>query len=58
MIQRASLAERLCAINMRDSRPWLDEQRVAEALATVIRVGAGKLMESKRSMKPTFKALS
>jgi type I restriction enzyme R subunit len=50
VIQRAALAERLCAINLRDGQPWLDEQRIAEALAAITRVGAGKLMETNQTV--------
>ncbi|HHF0071588.1 TPA: type I restriction endonuclease subunit R [Pseudomonas aeruginosa] len=50
VIQRAALAERLRAINLRDGQPWLDEQRIAEALAAITRVGAGKLMEANQTV--------
>ena len=50
VIQRAALAERLLAINLRDGQPWLDEQRIAEALAAITRVGAGKLMEANHTV--------
>ncbi|OAN24104.1 type I restriction endonuclease subunit R [Pseudomonas oryzihabitans] len=46
VIQRAALVERLRAINLRDGQPWLDDQRIAEAVAAITRVGAGKLMEA------------
>ncbi len=46
VIQSAVLAERLQAINLRDGQLWLDEQRIAEALAAITRLGAGKLMEA------------
>lgn len=50
VIQRAVLTERLRAINLRDGQPWLDEQRIAEALAAITRVGAGKLMEANQTV--------
>jgi type I restriction enzyme R subunit len=50
VIQRAALAERLRAINLRDGQVWLDEPRIAEALAAVTRVGAGKLMEANQTV--------
>lgn len=50
VIQRAALTERLRAINLRDGQPWLDEQRIAEALAAITRVGAGKLMETNQTV--------
>ncbi|VVM57894.1 hypothetical protein PS645_01099 [Pseudomonas fluorescens] len=46
VIQDAMLRERLRAINLRDGQPWLDDQRIAEALAAITRLGAGKLMEA------------
>ncbi len=46
VIQSAVLGERLQTINLRDGHPWLDEQRIAEALAAITRLGAGKLMEA------------
>lgn len=50
VIQRAVLAERLRAINLRDGQPWLDDQRIAEAVAAITRVGAGKLMEANQTV--------
>lgn len=50
VIQRAALAERLRAINLRDGQPWLDEQRIAEAFAAITRVGTGKLMEANQTV--------
>ncbi len=49
VIQCAALAERLRAINLRDGQPWLDDQRIAEALAAITRLGAGKLMEANQT---------
>lgn len=49
VIQCAALAERLRAINLRDGLPWLDDQRIAEALAAITRLGAGKLMEANQT---------
>lgn len=49
VIQCAALAERLRAINLRDGLPWLDDQRIAEALAAITRLGAGKLMETNQT---------
>lgn len=50
IIQRAALAERLRAINLRNDQPWLDDQRIAEALAAITRVGTGKLMEANQKV--------
>ncbi|MBP5061379.1 type I restriction endonuclease subunit R [Pseudomonas chlororaphis] len=49
VIQCTALAERLRAINLRDGQPWLDDQRIAEALAAITRLGAGKLMETNQT---------
>lgn len=46
VIQEAQLSERLRAINLRDSEPWLDDVRIAEAVATITRLGTAKLMEA------------
>ncbi|QIB50090.1 type I restriction endonuclease subunit R [Pseudomonas sp. OIL-1] len=46
VIQSAVLRARLRAINLRDGQPWLDDERIAEALATITRLGAAKLMEA------------
>ncbi len=50
VIQSSVLGDRLRAINLRDNQPWLDEQRIAEALAAVTRVGASKLMETNQTV--------
>ncbi|WP_150302436.1 type I restriction endonuclease subunit R, partial [Pseudomonas profundi] len=46
VIQSAVLRARLGAINLRDGQPWLDDERIAEALAAITRLGAAKLMEA------------
>ncbi|WP_223466785.1 type I restriction endonuclease subunit R [Pseudomonas sp. GL-RE-26] len=47
VIQEAQLRERLRAINLRDSEePWLDDERIAEAVAAITRLGTAKLMEA------------
>lgn len=50
VIQRAVLGERLRTINLREGQPWLDEPRIAEALAAITRVGAGKLIEANQTV--------
>jgi type I restriction enzyme R subunit len=45
VIQEAVLRERLLALNLRDGRPWLDDERVAEAVAAITRL-SGRLMEA------------
>ena len=46
VLQESVLRERLRAINLRDGQPWLDEERLGEAVATITRLGAAKLMEA------------
>jgi len=46
VVQEALLRERLRAINLRDGEPWLDDQRLAEALAAITRLGTARLMEA------------
>lgn len=45
VIQEAVLRERLRALNLRDGRPWLDDERIAEAVAAITRL-SGRLMEA------------
>ena len=33
VIQEAQLRERLRVINLRDAKPWLDDERISEAVA-------------------------
>lgn len=46
VVQEAMLREQLCAINLRDGEPWLDDERLAEAVAAITRLGTAKLMEA------------
>ena len=46
VLQESVLRERLRAINLRDGQPWLDEERLDEAVAAITRLGAAKLMEA------------
>ncbi|NMZ77003.1 HsdR family type I site-specific deoxyribonuclease [Pseudomonas nitroreducens] len=50
VIQVILLCERLLAINLRDGQPWLDEQRLAEAVAAITRLGTAKLMETNQKV--------
>ncbi|MCF5392785.1 restriction endonuclease subunit R, partial [Pseudomonas syringae] len=45
-LQEAQLSERLRAINLRNSEHWLDDVRIAEAIAAITRLGTAKLMEA------------
>ncbi len=46
VVQEAVLRERLRAINLRDGQPWLDDERLAEAVAAITRLGTARLMEA------------
>jgi type I restriction enzyme R subunit len=46
VVQETVLRERLRAINRRDGEPWLDDTRLAEAVAAITRLGTAKLMEA------------
>ncbi|QQS07507.1 MAG: type I restriction endonuclease subunit R [Fibrobacterota bacterium] len=46
VVQEAVLRERLRAINLRNGKPWLDDDRLSEAVAAITRPRASKLMEA------------
>lgn len=46
VVQEAVLRERLRAINLRAGKPWLNDERIAEAVAAITRLGTAKLMEA------------
>ena len=46
VIQEALLRDRLRALNLRDGQPWLDDERLSEAVAAINRLGTAKLMEA------------
>lgn len=47
VVQAAVLREKLRAINLNDSdQPWLDDERLSEAVAAITRLGAHKLIEA------------
>lgn len=46
VVQEAVLREGLRAINLRDGELWLDDERLAEAVAAITRLGSAKLMEA------------
>lgn len=46
VIQEAQLRERLRTINLRDGEPWLDDERISEAVSAITRLGTAKLMEA------------
>jgi type I restriction enzyme R subunit len=46
VLQEATLRRQLCALNLRDGLPWLDDVRIAQALAALTRIAAPRLMEA------------
>lgn len=46
VIQEAQLRERLQTINLREGEPWLDDERISEAVSAITRLGTAKLMEA------------
>jgi len=48
VMQVQTLRSRLRALNLRDGKPWLDDARVAQAVAALTRIAAPRLMEANR----------
>ncbi|TAM92911.1 MAG: type I restriction endonuclease subunit R [Rhodanobacteraceae bacterium] len=46
VLQEATLRRQLRALNLRDGEPWLDDARIAQALAALSRIAAPRLMEA------------
>src|SRR5690625_2061173 len=46
VIQEQVLREQIARINLRDGTPWLDEQRLSQAVAALTRLPAAGLMEA------------
>lgn len=46
VVQETVLRQRLRAINLRDGEHWLDDERLAEAVAAITRLGTARLMEA------------
>lgn len=46
VLQEAALRRQLRALNLRDGQPWLDDSRVAQAVAALTRIAAPRLMEA------------
>jgi len=49
VLQEGVLRGRLRRLNLREGMPWLDEARIAEAVAALTRIGAAKLMEANQT---------
>jgi len=48
VMQVQTLRSQLRALNLRDGKPWLDDARVAQAVAALTRIAAPRLMEANR----------
>jgi len=46
VLQERVLIERIRAINLRDGKEWLDDERIAEAVAALTRIAKPRLMET------------
>jgi type I restriction enzyme, R subunit len=46
IIQERVLREQLHRINLRDGQPWLDPDRISQAIGALTRIPAAKLMEA------------
>lgn len=49
VVQEATLRRKLHELNLRDGQPWLDTERISQALGVITRVGAHRLMEANRA---------
>lgn len=48
VLQETTLREKLRALNLRDGKPWLDDERVAEAISALTRLGTSHLVEANK----------
>jgi type I restriction enzyme R subunit len=46
VVQESILRAKLAELNTRDGRPWLDDERISQAVSAITRIGAAKLMEA------------
>ncbi len=49
VLQESTLRRQLRALNLRDGRPWLDDARIAQAIAALTRIAAPRLMEANQT---------
>ncbi|WP_290871954.1 type I restriction endonuclease subunit R [Aquabacterium sp.] len=49
VVQEAVLRRQLHALNLHDGQPWLDAERLSQAVAALTRIPAHKLMEANRA---------
>jgi len=48
VVQESVLRAKLAELNTRDGRPWLDDERISQAVSAITRISAAKLMEANR----------
>jgi type I restriction enzyme, R subunit len=48
VIQKAALRRQLHALNLHDGQPWLDDERLSQAVGAIARIPAHRLMEANR----------
>lgn len=48
VIQEATLRRQLHALNLHDGQPWLDDERLTQAVGAITRIPAHRLMEANR----------
>ena len=48
VIQTATLRRQLHALNLRDGQPWMDEERLSQAVGALTRIPAHRLMEANK----------
>lgn len=59
VIQEQTLRERLRAINLRDGAPWLDDERISEAVAAITRIAVPRLLEANQAAtEPLLKGIT
>ena len=49
VVQEATLRHKLHELNLHDGQPWLDAERISQAVSAITRVGAHRLMEANRA---------
>src|SRR2546428_2486534 len=49
VIQEATLRRQLYALNLHEGQPWLDDERLSQAVGALARIPAHRLMEANRA---------
>jgi type I restriction enzyme R subunit len=56
VIQEGALRRQLHALNLHDGQPWLDEERLTQAVGALTRIPAHRLMEANRAATELLRA--